>query len=350
MAGPKLRDAEIPWCATCLALATIACHTCVLMGNLKTSSAMIDIGRSTGGWSNVGLGLARAFQEELDSLMANVSSDLIEIIEKVTNVTNELDSVVAVIGGATDAAVTEGAATFLLQQSNISGSIGTITNFMRPLVMNVVSNVVSTVTTKVNELLDKIWLKAKPVLLQVGVWLTSFGNKITSGMEAFSTSLDKVQKIFDQIMAQLNGSGGGVSEMLEQTFGLFDVDGSGLVSAQDLRTVAELYSINALQGTKPEELVQKYDHDGDGEIDKVELNLLVNDPAVPKVMSSVLRQFAKKLTEVSGQLARETMRDKVALAIVGYFQLVCAQNATKVGWVSDAMTNGSTTPYSESYY
>eukprot|EP00409_Alexandrium_fundyense_P005455 CAMPEP_0185907496 /NCGR_PEP_ID=MMETSP0196C-20130402/7233_1 /TAXON_ID=2932 /ORGANISM="Alexandrium fundyense, Strain CCMP1719" /LENGTH=105 /DNA_ID=CAMNT_0028627473 /DNA_START=92 /DNA_END=406 /DNA_ORIENTATION=- len=105
-------------------------------------------------------------------------------------------------------------------------------------------------------------------------------------------------------MAQLNGSGGGVSEMLEQTFGLFDVDGSGLVSAQDLRTVAELYSINALQGTKPEELVQKYDHDGDGEIDKVELNLLVNDPAVPKVMSSVLRQFAKKLTEVSGQLAR----------------------------------------------
>lgn len=339
---PKLRDAEIPWCATFLILSTIACHACVLVGNVKFSSAMEDLGKSTAGWSGVGLGLARSFQDELDGLMANVSADMVNVLEKLTNVTSELDTVLSIVGNTTDNAVAQGTGLFLLQvqASNVSG-LGDLTAFLKPMVMKTVSGVVKTVTTKLNTMMDFLWLKVKPVLLQIGVWLSTFGTTLTSGMETFSNSLDKVQKIFDQIMAQLNGNGNGADEMLHTSFGLFDVSGTKYVTVQDLKDVSQLYSINALAGDKPEELIKKYDTDGDMQMSMAEMKLLVDDESIPNSMSTVLRAFAKKLSEVSGKLSRGTMRDQVALAVVNYFQLVCAQNQTKVTWVSDALGNGS---------
>jgi len=87
--------------------------------------------------------------------------------------------------------------------------------------------------------------------------------------------------------------------------------------------------------------VKKYDTNGDGKIDKEDMGNLVNDDSIPNLMSTVLRSYAAKLSEVAGALARGTMRDEVATAVVSYFQLVCAKNLTKVGWVSDALGNGS---------
>lgn len=337
----KLRHAEVPWCATCMLVTTLVCHTCVLVGNLHTSSAMHAIGKSTAGWSSVGLGLSRAFRAELDEVMGNVSAELLDVLEMITNLTGELDGMVSTVGNATDKAVDQGAELFLLQQGNISDSVENLTDFLEPMVMNTVTGVVSFVSDKVTDLLNMMWVKVRPLLLQVGVWLSTFGTKLTSGMETFSNTLDKVQKLLDQVMSGMNGSGNGEDAMLHESFGLFDVDGNGQVSVKDLETVAELYSINALAGSKPKELLEKYDHDGSKELDRQELLLLLNDDSVPKAMSTVLRQYAKKLTEVSGRLSRGTMRDQVALAVVGYFQLVCAKNQTKVGWVSDAMGNGS---------
>lgn len=343
MAGAKLRDAEIPWCAAFLVLATIACHSCVLVGNMKTASALADIGRSTGGWSDVGLGLARAFEEELDDLMANISSDMINILENLTQVTSEFDTVISIIGNATDNAVAQGTGLFLMQMhtGNVTDSLSDLTSFLRPLVMNAVTGIIQQVTDSLSSLVRAVWLVLKPILLQIGSWLVTFGNALTSGMETFSNSLDKVQKIFDQIMSQLNGHGDGADPMMDATWGLFDVDGDGVISVEDLRTVAELYSINALSGSKPEDLVKDYDTNNDGVLNMPELMLMVDDPAIPNAPSTIIRQFARKLSEVANQLEGATMRDQAALALVRYLQLVCAQNQTKVRWISDALGNGS---------
>jgi len=58
-------------------------------------------------------------------------------------------------------------------------------------------------------------------------------------------------------------------------------------------------------------------------------------------MAVVLRAYAKKLAQVSGNIASAKLRDEVAKGIVSYLQLVCAKNITKVGWVSQRLSNGS---------
>merc|ERR1719263_420300 len=59
------------------------------------------------------------------------------------------------------------------------------------------------------------------------------------------------------------------------------------------------------------------------------------------MMPYVLRTFAKKLTQIAGQLKGAVMRDEVAECVTEFFQLMMAKNLTKTKWVSNALTNGS---------
>merc|ERR1712216_553234 len=99
---------------------------------------------------------------------------------------------------------------------------------------------------QLNTLIQRVVDMIRPPLLQVGHWIVSFGPQIQRGIEGFSVALDRVQKIFDQIMANLNGHGNNGDDMLHETFGLFDVSQSGSVTIQDLRDVAELFSLTGL--------------------------------------------------------------------------------------------------------
>jgi len=190
--------------------------------------------------------------------------------------------------------------------------------------------------------LDQLFEIIRPALLQIGKWVVSFGDKVTDKIESFMTSLDNVQKIFDQIMAKLSQSGGGGKEdMIGETYNLFDASQTGYISVADLQTVGQVYGVNALVGTKAEELFTTYDADGNGKIFPDEFNLFVDDPGVPNIMATVLRYYSKKLSTVSGNVAAARARDEVAIAVVEYFALVCAKNHTKVEWVSNALTNRS---------
>eukprot|EP00418_Pyrodinium_bahamense_P099081 CAMPEP_0179047084 /NCGR_PEP_ID=MMETSP0796-20121207/19017_1 /TAXON_ID=73915 /ORGANISM="Pyrodinium bahamense, Strain pbaha01" /LENGTH=997 /DNA_ID=CAMNT_0020743523 /DNA_START=81 /DNA_END=3074 /DNA_ORIENTATION=+ len=328
----------------------MACYICVLIGNFKTAAALTTLGSSTAGWSKVGLGLARSFEAELDEAMYNASEKLVSALEQLLDVQDMLDTTVSMIGNTTDEAVGNGAQLFLLQQSSTSGdivgntsnsSLDPLVDFLTPVVKQAVDGVVKAAVDKLNEYLTKFLEIIRPTLLQIGEWIIKFGDTIQGSIDAFTTSLDKVQKVFDQIMSQMSGTGEGAEGMLHETYTLFDVSQTGVVSIQDLRNVASLYSISALQGTKPEELVEKYDADGDRQLNREEMAEMVEDDSVPNIMSTVLRTYARKLSEVAGNVAAGVMRDEVALSVVQYFQLVCAKNQTKVGWVSDALGNGS---------
>mmetsp|Transcript_55318 Transcript_55318/g.118956 ORF Transcript_55318/g.118956 Transcript_55318/m.118956 type:complete len:1010 (+) Transcript_55318:71-3100(+) len=340
MAGGKFRQREVPWCTVFLVTAAMTCHTCVLVGNFKTAGVMHDLGSSTFGWSKVGLGLARSFEKELDFLMTEVSEQLLDALNHSTAVRQALDVFVSLVGNETDQAVqTHSGATLLqIQGGNISESL---TKGLGPLVLGAIEELLDDQMANLNKLLDMLLVKIKPALTQVGQWILKFGDKILAGIESFSNTLDKVQKMYDEVMAELSGNGGGEDDMLHETFGLFDVSHTGSVTVQDLQDVGTLYSINALSGEKPAELVSKYDANGDSQLNRAELKLLVNDESIPNSMATVLRTYSRKLSEVAGNVAAARMRDEVSLTVVSYFQLVCAKNMTKVGWVSDALGNGS---------
>jgi len=188
----------------------------------------------------------------------------------------------------------------------------------------------------------KLFDLIKPALLQVGKWVTTFGEKLTDKINGFMTSLDNVQKIFDQIMAKINqNSGQDKEQMVSQSYNLFDASHSGYISAQDLQEVGQMYGVNALQGSKADQLFEKYDTDHNGKMMKDEFALFVDDPDVPNIMSTVLRYYAKMLSQIAGNVAGAKFRDEVALAVMNYLSLVCAKNMTKVGWVSTTLTNRS---------
>jgi|Transcript_85929 hypothetical protein len=338
-------EKEVPWCAIFLVVAALSCHTLVLIGNYETASAMNSIGESTRGWSKVGIGLSRSFKSELDEYLHNISGELTEVINETLVVQKYLDIVVSVVGNATEQSQAKQAS--LLQAGNVStdltGNLTAATEALSKFVMSGVKEAMDKAIEELAKLIDSFFDKIKPTLIKVGALILKFGDKLTQALEGFSNGLDKVQKIFDQVMAQLAGKAHNATSelMIHDTFNLFDVSHTGSITVDDLKEVGELYGISALQGSKPEVLLRKYDANGDKELSNAEFRLFVEDTTIPNSMSVVLRAYAKRLTAVAGNVESARMRDEAALSVTKYFQLVCAKNRTKLGWVADALGNGS---------
>lgn len=330
----SLLKREWPWCTIFLVFGAVLCHTLVLMGNWKTSAAMQSMGTSTGGWSNVGLGLARALETELDEIMANVTGTLTVGIEKIMSAQAQVDSVLAVFGVTVDNTVKK-SGSLLEQGGNVEVTIAGIMDAIMKA-FQVLPHFQD--TTKV---LKSFMDHAKPALYQVGSWIESFSDKIQAGIEAFGNTIDAVTKLIDQIMSQLHGGGAGADIMVQQTFNLFDVDHTGAVTEKALHEIADLYSITAVAGKKGSALLAKYDENKDKQLSKDEFARFAEDETVPAIMATVLRMYSKKLAKVSGNLGSAKMRDEVAKSIVKYLQLVASKNLTKVEWIAQRLSNSS---------
>jgi len=189
-------------------------------------------------------------------------------------------------------------------------------------------------------LVEQFMTYLRPVLEQIGRWIVTFGDKLQSVLESLSTTIDKVQKIFDDIAAIAGGSGD-EEQMIYDTITILNTDGEGNISVTDLVNASSFYGIECLQQKNAERMMKAHDKDGDGELSEAEYRTFVRDDAVPDVMGVALREYSKRLSAISGTVASAKLRDEVAHAVVDYFSLVCAKNMSKVQWVSDRLTNGS---------
>merc|ERR1719446_1925272 len=206
-----------------------------------------------------------------------------------------------------------------------------------PLNREGVEQLISGLRTHMLTFLDII----RPALIRIGQFLIQFGEQVQAGVEGFSTTVDRVQQLFNELMAEFTETGANKEQMMYDTFGLFDVTGTGTISVTDLQNVSNIFGISAMQGQMAVDLHSTYDLNEDGELDEDEFHEFVDDERIPMSMSVVLREYSRRLSQVSGNLAAGRMREEIALSVVNYFSLVCAKNHTKVGWVSDRLTNGS---------
>jgi hypothetical protein len=340
--GKNLEDRgiQIPYCTIFLVLGALTCHILVLVGNLQAGAGISAIGDSTGGWSAVGIGMAKSFEGEIDEKMNFVTAKLTQTIATMLSVSNIIDKVLAIVGQASDVAAVGGFSLLATNQTQVPSQQAI--DLAKDAVISQITTFVNKMFARITKTLKLFLDKAEPALKQVGVWIISFGDKLQAGIETFSVTIDKIQKIFDQLMEQLADSGGNSDFMRENTFNLFDTDFSGTISLKDLKKAAEVYGITALQGTKAEELHRKYDTNEDLELDKdTEYYHFVDDPSLPKVMAVVLRQYAKILAQVGTKVGRARMRDEVAKTVVGYTRLVSMKNRTKVAWICERLTNSS---------
>lgn len=304
-------------------------HTLTLVGNYNTAKGIELIGKSVDGWSEVGLATSKAMAEDLDPLLSNVTFQLTQAVEETITTQDMIDGMLSTFSAA-------GAASFLQDSSGGHQVIGdpgqTVMNALEALPHFEDSL----------KQLQTMFETIKPALMQVAVFVETFSDQVQATVEAFGTTVDRVQKIFDQAMAQLKGtSGEGFDLMIHDTFNLFDVDSSGRISIEDMHNVAALYAIYAVDGEKGQELIDQYDTDGDGEISEEEYPDLMEDSSVKGIMAVILREYAKRLSTVAGNVGAARMRSEVSSNVVAYFQLVCSKNLTKVGWIADMLTNGT---------
>jgi len=404
MAGDNGHKSEryVPGCMICLVISTMTAHSLMFVGTLQFNSNLNKMGQSTKGWSDVGMTLAECFEKELDhdiTVVTNVLSDTCGVI---VNTTKTVENVISSLANMTDNTIghinaldqrlansflEEPEVTWLTSTGNetpparttrrATHMAGTVAahvakhglsagrfpivvasvkskkveldkqqpNFDSALngTMNLVLSTVDTQVSKVKEVVSWFLELIRPALEKIGQWLITFGEKLINTMEEFSTIIDRVQKIFDQVMSKFSsgGSSENEDEMIHNTYTLFDTNNDGSVALEDLEDVADLYGLTAFAGEKGEELFRTYDADHNDALDKTEFRLMVRDDSVPSCMSVILRQYAKRLTQVAGNVAAARVRSEVAGTVVEYFNLVCAKNMTKVGWVSQRLTNGS---------
>merc|ERR1719261_836640 len=113
----------------------------------------------------------------------------------------------------------------------------------------------TSLTGEIDKAIKALLDTLKPALVQVGKFIIKFGEKVQSIIESFSVTLDRVQKVFDQVMASMSSGGSNLPEMEQQTFHLFDTTNTGTIQVIDLQNVAKMYNIPALQGDKSRDLV-----------------------------------------------------------------------------------------------
>lgn len=279
--------------------------------------------------------MAFSLRHELDATMSEVASQLTSAVDHVLIAQQTLDHVISVVGSATDAA---GAKSISLLESGPSPmAVATA----RSVVLSQLDAFVKKVFAQITDALVAFRDKIEPALTQIGQWVVTFGDRLQAGIEGFSTTIDRVQKMFDKMMERMASSGGNAEYMEHSTFNLFDADFSGGLSLDDLRFASQAYAITALEGTKSEELHAKYDADDSGELDRREFSLFVHDSSLPNIMAVVLRSYARALSQLGAHVGAARMRDEVATSVAEYLAAVSAKNRTQVSWVCEGLTNGS---------
>lgn len=333
----------VPWCTVFLACTVLSFHLLTLIGNYQMAAGIGAIGTSTNGWSDVGLGMGKSMHEELDSVMSNISMVLTSAIEGLTLLDETIDTALASIGDKSSETLMQ---VSLVASTNHTMAVtslaamatATSARQLPPDLADMIPKIVAEVCKALDQVMDIL----EPPLLKIGDWVTSFGDKLQAKMEQFSTTIDLVQNMFDQIMTKVSGGGGNDEYMELNTYTLFAMSRKDEgITVQDLKDLSQIYSITALQGSKAEDLHAKYDDNQDALVDPEEYKDFVNDITLTGIMGVVLRCYAKRLSEVAGVVKQAKMRDEVANAVVHYLQLVAAKNMTKVGWISDRLTNAS---------
>lgn len=341
----KDRLCELPLCSILLVSLTITCHSLVLAGNFATADVLTHIGASTGGWSDVGLGVSSSMVNEVQTLMGQTSSVLAKALNESITIESEINMVLGASGNSTEDAISSLRALSTDGDKTAASTVGMAsvsTDGNKPDAIRKAAKQKAMALAKgLNTLISGFWDLIKPALVQVGQWLETMGTKMQGFIEQFGTTIDKAQKIFDQIMAKLSGADDIKNQLIYDTFAIFDITHVGAISKDDIQQVASLYGVTALVGSKGDDLHKKYDADGDGGLSNDEYSLFVDDESIPSVMTYVLRTFSKKLSQVAGKMKGSKMRDEVAETVVEYFELMVAKNLTKVRWVAQTLTNGS---------
>lgn len=356
-----------PYLSFLLIAGAVICQSLVLAGNMHTVHSLHKLAHSSGGWATTGLNLADSFGEFSMRLFA-MSKTMALAIDDILIIEQALDKLILNISGtmgrrdsgprmdAVKGASPDTDSFIQVHLSVSSDSLGPHDEafeksrfaHLSPAAFALLKGPCLEVARDTGPLIAELKPKLRrlerklgPPLRRIQRWLTELSNRVQSYIGHFGIALGRVQEIFDVVTESFARELTSDEEMIEQTYNLFDTSNTGLVSIWDLGNVSQMFGINFLQGDRAAALFEQYDSNGDDMLDKEEFGRMMLDPSTPAMMATVLRAYADRLAQVAGPLKRAETRTEVARAVTSYLQTVAAKNMTKVGWMAQALTNGS---------
>jgi len=98
----KVLDRKLPSGIICLVVATLVCHILVFVGSLQFNANIKGLGKSTDGWSNVGVSFAKALQTDLDQDFFFIQDLLTNTVSAIQNTTIAIEDAISIIANVTD--------------------------------------------------------------------------------------------------------------------------------------------------------------------------------------------------------------------------------------------------------
>merc|ERR1740117_1120016 len=144
----------------------------VLNGNMMTSAAIGDMGKSVKGWSDIGMSVSNALHVELDALLGNVTDQMTEAIQTTIDTQEMVDSMLSQMGESTEAAaLIEVKKLSLIQGQVVHKETGEVVQDPMDAVMGTIMKMLGSLPAFQGGLanLQDMMQNIKPALLQVGV-------------------------------------------------------------------------------------------------------------------------------------------------------------------------------------
>jgi hypothetical protein len=303
-AGPEKVDLanwppkETPWCSCCLLTLCIIAHLLVLYGNLQVAGAITAVGDSVKGWTSVGVGVGNSFEYELSPKLINTTDQLDRAVAGSQLIAEAMDQALIELADVVDAQTGQsfnGTMEAVAEQA--AKSIDKESAIMEPTV-----KIIGSALQPVGELIGRLDPKALNSLAMAG-------KSIKMGQEMASDALVKI--------GWKQSVGRGEEEVLKKSFTMYDADGDGSVSLEEVKDAAERYKIVALQSESRTKAQFDKSAKG-GKLDEAGFKTFMSDvdPTGLQVKNVALRNYAQKLASLAEALKLTVFRTDTAHAIL----------------------------------
>lgn len=386
---------ECPCCGCCLIVCCLVSQLLVLHGNMAISTSLHNVGEFADGWSDVGLGLGEALNVELKRQLLNASDQLEEALGDVQNMSKVLDQLLQNLTKVADEASKnppakpppKGAASLLLTKAASLGQHqpkkpatgpktppeepkeqpeeppapqpkmppgvkvsdnATITIKLTPeqvdMVMAVVEEQAEASVPIISEFIVNGSLQLIEHFKPAREIVDRLKGKALRSITALGKSVKEVHETIGDFLVKFGVVTKGQAhkkEVFKQTFVLYDTNGDGRISKNELREAGKVYEIKELEKKVFfEESFNQHAEDKKG-LSLENFAKFLDDPNTPNATGRALGYYAKTLLDIGESLDVQTVRRKASEHVAHYLDAASSPNPDMCAMLSRWLVNGT---------
>jgi len=199
------------------------------------------------------------------------------------------------------------------------------------------AEVLEWILTQISARSEQLITVLHTVLAQTRVWEEAFGVNVSTKVQEFFSTMEKVIEYYNYFVPDLTDSGM-VLQVVQEFLSEVDIQGKGYVLPEDLLRVGEKFGILAL--SSEEEILSyfaSFDSDGDGKLQYLEVAAFLTSEDGRNIGTKLVSEHIVQLSSVLGALSGETARGPLRKSMAEFVVATCENNASMATYMSKLM-------------